>query len=72
LRGVPQGLADRVSEIVLEVTADNQIVRILIQEVNGAETEYRFSEQKENLALADGRFEFRPPEGTETVQGIGP
>jgi outer membrane lipoprotein carrier protein len=72
LRGVPQGLADRVSEIVLEVTADNQIVRILIQEVDGAETEYRFTDQKENLALADGRFEFRPPEGTETVQGIGP
>jgi outer membrane lipoprotein carrier protein len=72
LRGVPQGLADRVSEIVLEVTGENQIVRILIQEVDGAETEYRFSEQKENLALADGRFEFRPPEGTETVQGIGP
>lgn len=72
LRGVPQGLADRVSEIVLEVTSDNHIVRILIQEVDGAETEYRFSEQKENLALANGRFEFRPPEGTETVQGIGP
>jgi outer membrane lipoprotein carrier protein len=72
LRGVPQGLADRVSEIVLEVSGNDQIVRILIQEVDGAETEYRFSAQKENLALADGRFEFRPPEGTETVQGIGP
>jgi outer membrane lipoprotein carrier protein len=72
LRGVPQGLADRVSEIVLEVTADDQIVRILIQEVDGSETEYRFTEQKENVALADGRFQFRPPEGTETVQGIGP
>jgi outer membrane lipoprotein carrier protein len=72
LRGVPQSLADRVSEIVLEVSGNDQIVRILIQEVDGAETEYRFSGQKENIALADGRFEFRPPDGTETVQGIGP
>jgi outer membrane lipoprotein carrier protein len=72
VRGVPQGLGDRVSEILLEVTPADQIVRILIQEVDGSETEYRFTEQKENLALADGRFQFHPPGGTETVQGIGP
>lgn len=72
LRGVPQGLADRISEIVIEVAADNQIVRILIQEVDGSETQYRFTDQKENVGLADGRFEFRPPEGTETVLGIEP
>ncbi|MGA2344626.1 MAG: outer membrane lipoprotein carrier protein LolA, partial [Candidatus Sulfotelmatobacter sp.] len=35
LRGVPQALADRVSEIVLEITPDHQIVRIVIQEVDG-------------------------------------
>src|ERR1700680_343079 len=43
LRGVPQALADRVSEILLEITPENQIVRIVIQEVDGAATEYRFS-----------------------------
>jgi outer membrane lipoprotein carrier protein len=72
LRGVPQGLADRVSEILLEVTPEDQIVRILIQEVDGSETEYRFTDQRENVALADGRFQFQPPAGTETVQGFGP
>jgi outer membrane lipoprotein carrier protein len=72
LRGVPQALADRVSEILLEVTADHQIVRIVIQEVDGSATEYRFTEQKEDAAVADDRFEFRPPEGTETVEGLGP
>src|ERR1700686_2085079 len=36
LRGVPQALADRVSEILLEITPENQIVRIVIQEVDGA------------------------------------
>ena len=73
LRGVPQALADRVSEILLEVTPDQQIARIVIQEVDGAVTEYRFGEMKENVAIGDGRFQFKPPAGTETVEGgLGP
>jgi len=73
LRGMPRGLEDRVSEIVLEVTPDHQIARIFIQDVDGAATEYRFTEQKEDVAVADGRFEFKPPAGTETVEGgLGP
>src|SRR5436305_1353229 len=47
LRGVPQALADRVSEILLEITADHRIARIVIQEVDGAATEYRFGEMNE-------------------------
>ena len=57
------------SEILLEITADHQIARIVIQEVDGAETEYRFSEMKENVEIEDGRFQFKPPAGTETVEG---
>ncbi|MGA7766062.1 MAG: outer membrane lipoprotein chaperone LolA [Candidatus Sulfotelmatobacter sp.] len=73
LRGVPQALADRASEILLEITSDHQIARIVIQEVDGAATEYRFGEMKENVAIADGRFQFKPPTGTETVEGgLGP
>src|SRR6202167_562171 len=40
LRGVPQSLADRVSEILLEVTPEHRIVRIVIDEVDGSTTEY--------------------------------
>ncbi len=69
LRGVPRALADRVSEILLEITPDDQIARIVIQEVDGAATEYRFGEMKENVEIADGRFQFKPPPGTETVEG---
>jgi outer membrane lipoprotein carrier protein len=67
LRGVPQAVADRVSEIVLEVAPEHRIVRILIDEVDGSVTEYRFSGQKENEAIPDARFRFTPPPGTETV-----
>jgi outer membrane lipoprotein carrier protein len=72
LRGVPQGMEDRVSEILLEVTADHRIVRIVIQEVDGSSTEYLFTEMKEDLVIGDGRFAFTPPAGTETVEGLGP
>jgi outer membrane lipoprotein carrier protein len=68
LRGVPQAMADRVSEILLEVTSEHRIVRIVIDEVDGAETEYRFSDVKENEPIADARFKFIPPPGTETVE----
>src|ERR1700685_3312001 len=69
LRGVPQALADRVSEILVEITPEHRIARIMINEVDGSTTEYRFSDQKENAAIPDGKFKFRPPAGTETVQG---
>ncbi len=73
LRGVPQALADRVSEILLEVTPEHRIVRIVIDEVDGSATEYRFSEQKEDLAIPEGEFQFSPPPGTETIEGeLGP
>jgi outer membrane lipoprotein carrier protein len=73
LRGVPQALADRVNEILVEITPEHQIARIVIHEVDGAVTEYRFGETKENVSIADERFHFRPPAGTEIVEGgLGP
>jgi outer membrane lipoprotein carrier protein len=72
LRGVPQDLADRVSEIQLEITPDHRIARIVIDEVDGSMTEYRFSEQKEDGPVAEGQFEFKAPPGTETIEGMEP
>jgi|SRR5580698_1767065 outer membrane lipoprotein carrier protein len=69
LRGVPQALADRVSEILIEVTPEHRIARIVVDEVDGSATEYRFSEQKEDVAIPEGRFQFNPPAGTEAVEG---
>jgi len=68
LRGVPAALADRISEILLEVTPEHRISRIVMNEVDGSVTEYRFTDQKENEAIPDGRFAFTPPAGTETVE----
>jgi len=67
LRGIPVALSDEISQVVLEVTPENQIARILLDGVDGSVTEYRFTQQKEDVAIGDGRFGFKPPAGTEIV-----
>ncbi len=74
LRGVPQSIvsesmAGQVSEVQLEITPSDQIVRIVLMEADGATTEFRFAGWKENLELSDSRFQFSPPPGVETVEG---
>jgi outer membrane lipoprotein carrier protein len=69
LRGVPQALAYRVSQVLLEVAPDGKIARIVIEEVDGSATEYRFADQKEDVAVADSIFHFVPPAGVEVIDG---
>jgi outer membrane lipoprotein carrier protein len=69
LRGVPRALADRVSEILLEIAPDRRIVRLVINDVDGSDTEYQLTEQHEDEQISDSRFQFRPPAGTETIEG---
>jgi outer membrane lipoprotein carrier protein len=69
LRGLPKAMADRISEVILEITPDHRIVRIQFQEADDSVTEYRFGEQEENQKIADQRFQFTPPAGVEVVEG---
>jgi outer membrane lipoprotein carrier protein len=69
LRGVPKGLRDRVAQTLLEVTRDGLIVRIVVEELDGSTTEFRFLQQRENVELADQQFRFTPPPGVEVVAG---
>jgi outer membrane lipoprotein carrier protein len=69
LRGVPKTLADRVSQVLLEVTPEHWIGRILIEEVDGSVTEYRFTNQRENVVVPDRQFRFAVPDGVEVISG---
>ena len=69
LRGVPRAMADRISQVLIEVTPGHQIRRIQVEEVDGSATEYKFSGQKENLSISDDRFCFIPGPGVETIEG---
>lgn len=68
LRGIPKGMKDRISEVVLEISPADQIVRILIQEVDGTATDFRFSQIEENVPVQNSLFRFSPPPGVETIQ----
>lgn len=68
LRGVPKSMADRISEVVLEISPSHQIVRIRILEVDGTTTDFRFSQIEENVPVKDSLFRFTPPPGVETIQ----
>jgi outer membrane lipoprotein carrier protein len=69
LRGVPKTMADRIREVILEITPDFHIVRIQFEEADESVTEYRFSDQRENVAIADQRFKFAAPPGVEVIDG---
>lgn len=68
LRGIPRGLEDRAQEVLLEITPERQIARILIHGVDDSITEYRFDGQKENVEVPDARFHFSPPAGSEVIE----
>jgi len=69
LRGVPKGLQDRVQQTLVEVSPDGLITRIVVEEIDGSTTEFRFLQQKENVEVPDAQFRFVPPPGVEIVAG---
>jgi outer membrane lipoprotein carrier protein len=68
LRGVPRGMEDRVRQVILEVTPEQRIVRILVHGTDDSITEYRLNNQRENLEVPDSRFRFTAPQGAEIVE----
>ncbi|MGH9577359.1 MAG: outer membrane lipoprotein chaperone LolA [Terriglobales bacterium] len=68
LRGLPRILQDRVREVLLEVTTDGRIVRIVIEELDDSSTEFRFRNLQENPTISDERFRFSPPAGAEVIE----
>jgi outer membrane lipoprotein carrier protein len=69
LRGVPVGMEDRVSVLLLECDGQGFLRRIVMQELDGSTTEFRLENQRENVAINNGEFNFRPPAGVEVLQG---
>ncbi len=69
MRGSPKGMEDRISLVILEVSPEGRIDRIMLEEIDGALTEFRFTNEVENLQVADNLFKFEPPPGVEIVTG---
>ncbi len=69
LQGVPKDLRERVARTLLEVTPTGYIQRIVVEELDGSVTEFRFLQQHENVEIPDAKFRFAPPQGVEIVSG---
>jgi outer membrane lipoprotein carrier protein len=67
LRGVPRGMEGTLRQVLVEITPEHAIARILLYGTDDSITEYRFSNQKENEAVPDAKFRFSPPAGTEVI-----
>jgi outer membrane lipoprotein carrier protein len=68
LKGVPRRFGEQLNQVLVEITAESAIRRIVLQEADGSTIEYRFREQKEDVKIADQRFEFQVPDGVEVVE----
>ena len=70
LEGLPRGLAAHTARVLLEITPEGRIDRIVAEGQDDSVTEYQFSESKEDVPVADERFRFVPPPGVEVIQGV--
>jgi len=68
LRGAPRGMADRVTTVLLEITPESRIARLVIDEVDGSTTEFRFADTAENVLVSDDRFRLSLPPDVEVVE----
>jgi len=67
LAGVPKGMEDQISKVIIEVTPDSHISRISIYSLDGSVTSFRFEGERDNVPISNQRFEFRPPPGVEVL-----
>jgi outer membrane lipoprotein carrier protein len=68
IRGVPKAMADRVDEVLLEITPDYRISRIVIEQADGSRTDFRIDQQRDGVSLSDNLFRFSAPPGVEVVE----
>jgi outer membrane lipoprotein carrier protein len=72
ISGVPKGMEQRVKLLTLGVTASGAIGSMRLEEIDGAVTEFSFSEMQENVTVKDTDFIFTPPAGVAVVDGLPP
>jgi outer membrane lipoprotein carrier protein len=72
ITGVPKGMAQRVKLLSLGVTATGTIERMRLEELDGAVTEFVFTDLKENVPVKDSDFAFLSPAGVTVVEGMPP
>lgn len=58
---------DATRQILFEIDAEARLVRVLIRQPGGVETEFRFGDWEENIVIPEAKFHFAPPPGVTIV-----
>lgn len=72
IAGVPRGMEQRIRRLTLDVTSAGEIQHMKIEEIDGATTEFAFTQVEENVPTRDADFVFTPPAGVAIVDALPP
>jgi outer membrane lipoprotein carrier protein len=72
LTGLPKGQEKRITRLTLTVTPTGAITGIEIEEVDGAITGFRFSNEASNPVVSPSAFRFTPPAGIPVIDALPP
>ncbi|MFC5864738.1 outer membrane lipoprotein chaperone LolA [Acidicapsa dinghuensis] len=72
LSGVPRGQQKRITKVTITAGSDGAIRRLEIDETDGAQTIFDFSNEQTNPALPESEFHFNPPAGIPVVDALSP
>jgi hypothetical protein len=61
-------MKDRFSDVWLEISPAHQIVRIVVQGVDGTTTDFRFTQLEENVPVQDSFFRLQLPAGVRIIE----
>src|SRR5215469_11784956 len=60
-------MGEEISDVILEIDLQSHLVRVVIRQPGDLETEFRFGNWQENIAISESKFHFEPPPGVEIV-----
>jgi outer membrane lipoprotein carrier protein len=66
-RGNSGGAGGSIQDVFFETDPEAHLVRVLIREAGNVETEFRFGNWEENIAIPEAKFHFQPPPGVAVV-----
>ena len=72
IAGVPKGMEQRLHRLTLDVTSTGEIQHMKLEEVDGASTEFTFTQVTENTPTREADFVFSPPAGVTIVDALPP
>ncbi len=72
IAGVPKGMENRIRELSLDVTATGEITAMKLEEIDGATTEFSFTDEHEDVPTNPADFVFQAPPGVAIVNGTTP